>query len=279
MATNVAQQERSNNKCYALSFKYIKILIFSENEKGLAVFFFFFLLPNEILIFWKNEKGSWFLCLFSKKMRISNAWEATKTKWSKWKEKKKPREKQFIRKKRLNIFFLHMGKTTSFKLIKTTRCWFEVAQPPQPLIGLSTSQARSSLCPTRTWPDCIGWGKILTHNRPTRVSGLPVCVVSISGPYRSVSGLLEWSEIWQNFGRNMAGFRQIWSNLTRSDQYFPISIKIGSRSWWIWPKYAYIVGLKSLEFVDLLVFGWNSWFPTREEQLIRQVGFVSFSDR
>ena len=69
----------------------------------------------------------------------------------------------------------------------------------------------------------------------------------------SVSGLLEWSKIWPDFGWNIAGSRQIWSDLTRSGQYFPISIKIGPRSWWIWPKSAYIIGLKSL---DLPVFGW-----------------------
>ena len=37
-------------------------------------------------------------------------------------------------------------------------------------------------------------------------------------------------------------------------------------------------GLKSLESVDLPVFGWNSWFPIREEQLIERVGFIGFSN-
>ena len=188
--------------------------------------FFFFLLPNEILIFWKNEKGSWFLCLFSKKMRISNAWEATKTKWSKWKEKKKPREKQFIRKKRLNIFFLHMGKTTSFKLIKTTRCWFEVAQPPQPLIGLSTSQARSSLCPTRTWPDCIGWGKILTRNRPDQSFGSTglgrIDFGSISVGFGSISVGFGFIGMERNLARFWPKYGRISSNLVKSNKLWPI---------------------------------------------------------
>ena len=124
-------------------------------------------------------------------------------------------------------------------------------------------------------PDSTRLHRVVTRNR-------------LGQSFKSVSsGRIGFGSILVDFRfvgveQNPAGFSlkygQISSDLTRSDRYFPISIKIGPRSWWIWPKYAYIVGLKSLESVDLLVFVWNSWFPRREEQLIGWVGFVSFSN-
>ena len=93
-------------------------------------------------------------------------------------------------------------------------------------------------------------GKSLTRNQP-------------SSSFRfSGSGRIGFESILVGFGfagveLNLAEFWpkycQIWSDLTRYGWYFLISIKIRPRSWWIWQKSAYIIGLKGL---DLSVFGW-----------------------
>ena len=95
------------------------------------------------------------------------------------------------------------------------------------------SRAGLGLCPTRTRPDIIGWGRFQPETGPPEVSNQLGRVILVFG-CESVSFGFFNSQI---FGRNLVGSCQIWPNLMRVGQDSFGSMKI-------WPRFGRVgVGL------------------------------------
>ena len=93
-------------------------------------------------------------------------------------------------------------------------------------LGVSTGRAGSSLCPTRTRPECGGWIKNWPETDPEIWLDFLVWVSLVSGWFGSVSGLSPGTK----FGQIRRDLAEIWPDPSRSGRNMAGSVEIGQKS-------------------------------------------------